>query len=82
MVTDKQINASGLNGKKVGPKTPADAPPSATTRSSTASPPSTRVLPVLENSSGFDIYLDHLRHQLQPVGIIEHMLVDQIADAY
>ena len=82
MATDKQINANRLNGKKGGPKTPAGRAAvrhNALKHGLAAEHP---VLKRLEKLSGFNKYLDQLRQELQPVGIMEHMLVDQIADAY
>lgn len=82
MATDKQINANRLNAKKGGPKTPAGRAAvrhNALKHGLSAQHP---VLSGLEKVSDFDKYLDLLRQELQPVGIMEHMLVDQIADAY
>ena len=82
MVTDKQINANRLNGKKVGPKIPAGRAAvrhNALKHGLSAQHP---VVPGLEKQSDFDRYLNQLHQELQPVGIMEQMLVDQIADAY
>ena len=82
MATDKQINANRLNGKKGGPKTPAGRAAvrhNALTHGLAAEHP---VLKRLEKLSDFNKYLDQVRQELQPVGIMEHMLVDQIADAH
>ena len=82
MATDKQIDANRENGKKGGPKTPAGRAAvrnNALKHGLAAQHP---VLPDLEKQSDFDQYLSQLRRELQPLGMIEHMLVDQIADAY
>ena len=82
MATDKQINANRLNGKKGGPKTPAGRAAvrhNALKHGLSAQHP---VVSSLEKLNDFNKYLDELRQELQPVGIMEHMLVEQIADAY
>jgi hypothetical protein len=82
MATDKQIDANRRNGKKGGPKTPAGRAAvrnNALKHGLSAQHP---VIPGLEKQSDFDKYLNLLRQELQPAGIMEHMLVDQIADAY
>ena len=82
MATEKQINANRSNGKKGGPKTPAGRAAvrhNALKHGLSAQHP---VIPDLEKQSDFDQYLNQLHNELQPVGIMEQMLVHQIADAY
>lgn len=76
MATDKQIDANRLNGKKGGPKTPAVRAAvrhNALKHGLSAGHP---VIAGLEKLSDFNKYIDQLRHELQPVGIMEHMHVD------
>jgi len=81
MASDKQINANRLNGKKGGPKTPAGR---AAVRHNALKHGLSAEHPVLslEELSVFEEYLAQLRQEFQPIGIMEQMLVDQIADAY
>ena len=82
MATEKQMNANRSNGKKGGPKTPAGRAAvrhNALKHGLSAQHP---VIPNLEKQSDFDQYLGQLHQELKPTGIMEQMLVDQIADAY
>ena len=82
MAIDKQINANRLNGKKGSPNTPAGR---AAVRNNALKHGLSAHHPVisgLEKQSDFNKYLDRLRDEVQPAGIMEQMLVDQIADAY
>ncbi len=82
MATEKQINANRLNGKKGGPKTPAGRAAvrnNALKHGLAAHHP---VIPALEDNDDFNTCLNDLRQELNPVGLMEHMLVNQIADAY
>ncbi len=82
MATDKQINANRLNGKQGGPKTPAGRAAvryNALKHGLSAHHP---VIGGLEDQAAFDEFLTQLQLDLQPLGLIEHMLVNQIADSH
>jgi hypothetical protein len=82
MPSDKQINANRQNGKNGGPKTPAGR---AAVRNDALKHGLAAKHPVLfcdKEREAFDMYHEILQAELQPVGIMEQMLVDQIADAY
>jgi hypothetical protein len=80
MATRKQINANRLNAKKGGPKTDAGR---AAVRNNAARHGLASIHPVLigEDSEPFRRFLKSLTDELQPVGIMEIMLVEQMADA-
>ena len=82
MSTEAQINANRENGKKGGPNTPAGRDAvryNALKHGLSAHHP---VIPRFENIGEFNEFLNDLRQEVRPAGMIEHMLVDQIADAY
>jgi hypothetical protein len=80
MATRKQINANRRNAKKGGPKTDAGR---AAVRNNAARHGLASIHPVLigEDYEPFRNFLKALTDELQPVGIMEIMLVEQIADA-
>ena len=82
MASKKQIEANRRNGKNGGPKTPAGRAAvrhNALKHGLSAQHP---VIPILEDQTVFDEYLAQLHLDLQPQGLMEQMLVNQIADAY
>jgi hypothetical protein len=80
MASRKQIEANRRNAKKGGPKTDAGR---AAVRNNAARHGLSSFHPVLidEDYEPFEEFLKALTDELQPVGIIEIMLVEQIADA-
>ncbi len=82
MATEKRINANRENGKKGGPKTPAGRAAvrnNALKHGLSAQHP---VIPDIEDQNAFDEFLNQLCRELNPEGIMEHLLVNQIADTY
>ncbi len=82
MASKKQIQANRRNGRKGGPNTPtgrAAVRHNALKHGLCAQHP---VIPSLEDQTVFDDYLAQLHLDLQPQGLMEQMLVNQIADSY
>jgi hypothetical protein len=82
MASDRQIEANRINGKKGGPKTPAGRAAvrnNALKHGLSAQHP---VIPIIEDQAKFDQFLDQLTQELQPEGIMETLLVNQIADSH
>ena len=82
MATENQIKANRLNGKKGGPKTPAGRAAvrhNALKHGLSAQHP---VIGGLEDQTAFNEFLLQLQQDLKPQCLMEHLLVNQIADAH
>jgi len=82
MATDKQINANRINAKKGGPKTPAGR---AAVRFNAFKHGLFAEHPVLlsgEEEETFNFYHEALLDEFQPVGVMEHLLIDEMAHAH
>jgi len=82
MATQKQIDANRINGKKGGPKTPAGR---AAVRFNAFKHGMFAEHPVLltgEEEEGFNFYHQALLDEFEPVGVMEHLLLDELAHAH
>src|SRR5882724_221017 len=82
-VSKRKTDSNRRNAQKsTGPKTPAGKAISRTNAFKHGLAASHPVLIELEDHAEFNQHLDALTEEFQPVGIMEQMLVAQIADAY